>query len=197
MEDAGLKPADVARALNVSKPGVAKWLADGTIARDNVARVAELCGVPIEYLMSGIGPEKSHHVRLVPVIGTAVATPNAGGYFTDGDLPPGASDEFVPFPSRDDQAYAVRVRGDSMTPRIRPGDLIVLEPNMAASPGDDVLVKLADGRKMVKQLLFKRAGHFHFASVNGAHELLTVAVEDVDAVHKIAAIVASGASINP
>lgn len=197
MTEAGFKPADVSRTLGVSKAAVSRWLSAGTITRDNLARVAELCGVSVDYLVSGIGADSVHPVHMVPVIGSAIATPNGAGYFTDMGLPAGGSDEFVPFPSRDVEAYAVKVRGDSMTPRIRPGDLIVVEPNTAATPGDDVLVKLSDGRKMVKQMLFKRAGHYHFASVNGAHELLTVAVEEVDAVHKIAAIVTSGASVNP
>lgn len=42
----------------------------------------------------------------------------------------------------DDDAYAVRVSGDSMYPRFRDGDTVYVDPNASVSRGDDCIVQL-------------------------------------------------------
>lgn len=44
--------------------------------------------------------------------------------------------------SRDDQAYALTVVGDSMMPRFRPGRRVIVSPKAPVSIGDDVVVQL-------------------------------------------------------
>jgi hypothetical protein len=39
------------------------------------------------------------------------------------------------YPSRDPNAYALRVKGDSMRPRIKPGEFVLVEPNTPPQPG--------------------------------------------------------------
>jgi phage repressor protein C with HTH and peptisase S24 domain len=126
---------------------------------------------------------------LSQVIGFAIATPDQDGYFDDMGLEPGASSEFVPWPTRDKNAYALRVRGDSMQSRIRPGEIIVVEPNTEAMPGQDVVIRTKSGRKMVKRLLFKRGDEITLGSINDAYKPVTISVAEIESVHLVAAIV--------
>jgi len=52
-----------------------------------------------------------------------------------------------------------------------------------------VLVKCKQGRVMVKELLYIRAGIIHLASVNELHGKVTINADDVDTMHYVAAIV--------
>lgn len=134
-------------------------------------------------------------LKRIPVIGFAVATPDEDGYFDDMGFPPGAGETYLRWPTRDPNAYALRVKNDSMAPRIRPGELIVIEPGTNVNSGDDVLVKTRKGRKMVKQLLYQRGGEATLGSINSAHKTLTISIAEIESMHFIGAIVPRGADI--
>lgn len=135
--------------------------------------------------------------REVPVIGFVVATPTEDGFFDDAGYPPGVGEGIVNWPTRDPNAYALRVRGDSMQPRIRPGEVIVVEPNAGISPGSDVVVRCKDGRKMVKQLLFQRGQEITLGSINIAHRQVTIPVSEVESMHYVSAIVPAAIVVEP
>ena len=52
--------------------------------------------------------------------------------------------------SDDKHAYGVRVRGDSMWPRIQSGEFVVIEPSTKVAPGDEVFIRTKDGHNMIK-----------------------------------------------
>lgn len=62
----------------------------------------------------------------VPVVGTVQAGDE--GYWDELQYPVGHGDGFIRYPSRDRNAYALRVKGDSMRPRIKPGEFIIALP---------------------------------------------------------------------
>lgn len=73
----------------------------------------------------------------VPVLGVAAASV-AGAFVVDGEIdrvrrPPGLTHA--------KNVYALYVRGDSMSPRYRPGELIFVSPDRPAGAGDDVVVQ--------------------------------------------------------
>lgn len=125
----------------------------------------------------------------VPVVGHARLGDN--GHFVELQYPVGHGDGFLDMPSNDENAYAVRCEGDSMTPRIRAGEFVLIEPNHPVSNGDEVLVKARDGRVMVKQFLYRRDGAIRLLSVNEAHSPITLQEDEVVAMHYVAAIVKS------
>lgn len=131
----------------------------------------------------------------VPIIGFAIATPDQDGYFTDGDHPVGHGEGRLAWGSMDPNAFALRVRGDSMQPYIRPGQIIVVEPGREVQPDNDVLVKLTNGRRMVKHLLIKRPGEYVLGSINQNHPQATVSANEVEAIYYIAAIVPRDATL--
>lgn len=103
-------------------------------------------------------------------------------------------DTHVLFQTRDSQAYGIRVKGDSMRPRIRPGEIIVIEPMRECHPGDDVIVITLDGRKMVKQLLHRRNGMVFLGSINEAHPTVTLMNGEIKAIQFVAGILPASAA---
>jgi phage repressor protein C with HTH and peptisase S24 domain len=131
--------------------------------------------------------------RGVPLIGHVIANPTEDGYFDDMGFPPGAGEALIPWGTTDPLAYAVRVKGDSMYPRYRPGEILVVEPNAAVIPGEDVIVRMKDGRKMVKRLLFQRAGEVELGSINERHQPITLSLESIESIQLVAGSVRRGA----
>ncbi len=123
-----------------------------------------------------------------PVIGTAKLGQD-GFYEVLSDLP-GAGDGSVEGYSGDANAYALRVRGDSMHPAIRHGSFVVVEPNSRCVPGEYVAIALVDGRKMVKELMIERADEIVVESVNGNHRQI-IARTDISLIHPVAAVISA------
>jgi phage repressor protein C with HTH and peptisase S24 domain len=121
-----------------------------------------------------------------PVVGTAQLGDD--GYWLELDFPVGHGDGFVLYPSRDPNAYAVRCKGDSMRPRIKPGEFAVLAPNHAFIPGDEILLKDLRGRAMIKVFNFERDGLVELASINEDHRPITIDKEQIAVMHYVEAI---------
>lgn len=111
------------------------------------------------------------------------------GYLEELDYPVGEGDGTVDFPSRYPNTYALKVQGDSMRPRIRPGDFIVVEPDIAATPGSDVVVRAKDGRKLLKVFLYQRHDEVTLGSINEEYAPMTLSVTQIESMEKVVAIV--------
>jgi phage repressor protein C with HTH and peptisase S24 domain len=203
MKAAGISTSELARQMGISYQGVKKVLNGGSFNTDNNIKAAKLLGVFSDWLATGKGPRvappavaEPHAIYEVkpqfpglPVVGTAKLGDN--GNFCELEYPVGHGDGWIDWPSRDPNAYALRCKGDSMKPRIKHGEFVVVEPNHPVVPGDEVLVKAKDGRVMVKELAHVRDGMVYLESVNEAHPRISIAQEDIEAFHYVAGIAKS------
>lgn len=164
---------------------------------DDFGRMADVLGKPVPWLMALTDTSTNFLVRqnggvpyggsrMVPIIGNVIATPDTDGFFDDMGFPPGAGEGFVAWGTTNPHAYAVRVKGDSMYPRYRPGEILIIDPGAAVVPGEDVIVKTTDGRKMVKRLLFQRTSEIELGSINEAHRPITIDMERVESIQVVA-----------
>jgi SOS-response transcriptional repressor LexA len=123
----------------------------------------------------------------VPVI-NRVAT----GYprdFADLGYPPKVADEYLSCPDvTDRQAFAARVHGDSMTPKYRPGDIVIFSPALSARDGDDCFVRFADGQTTFNRIFFESGEDNHpvlrLQPRNERYRAQTVASEKVAGLYK-------------
>lgn len=122
----------------------------------------------------------------IPVVGGARLGDN--GHFVELEYPAGHGDGYIDIPSSDPNAYALRCEGDSMSPRIKHGEFVIVEPGHAVVAGDEVVVKASDGRVMVKTFLYRRDGRVHLDSVNEAHPRVAIDEAQIDALHYVGAI---------
>ncbi len=93
-------------------------------------------------------PAETIPLRRVPVINRVAA--GTASEHTDLDYPAGIADQYVPAPDLPEApiaaAFAVRIRGDSMTPEYHEGDLVIVGPPGAEGPhdGQDCVVRLGE-----------------------------------------------------
>lgn len=131
--------------------------------------------------------------RDIPVVGEAQGGPD--GYISINDYPAGHGDGWITLYSADPEAYGLRVRGDSMRPRIKSGEHIVVEPGIEAQPGDDVVVKFVDGSAVVKELLWIREDEACLGSINNGIPPITRPLESIMSIHRVAAIIPRGSPL--
>lgn len=131
------------------------------------------------------GPPIISPTRRIEIVGTAQL--GNDGYWVGLDIAEG----WVETWSRDEDAYALRLKGDSMAPAIRSGWIAVCEPNHRLVPGEYVMVTTTDGQSMVKELLFENEEGVNLASVNSAYgERRVIAWADIEKIHYVGNILA-------
>lgn len=122
----------------------------------------------------------------VPVVGTAQLGDD--GYWHELEYPVGQGEGFVRYPTADPNTYALRVKGDSMWPRIKPGEFVVIEPNGPLITGEEVMVQTVDGRSMIKLLISQRDGLVELHSINGEHKPITLESAQIAKMHYVGGI---------
>jgi len=186
----------LAEQVELSDNAITKWKTKGQISRESAVKVAAVLGIDLHWLLTGggidpfartVNGERLAAGKRIPVVGTAQLGDN--GFWSELEYPAGQGDGFVRLTSRDPNAYAVRCRGDSMKPRIKPGELVIIEPNRVPQPGDEVLVKAKNGRVMVKEWLYTRDNLVHLLSANEAHNKITIPISEIEVIHYVAGIV--------
>lgn len=160
----------------------------------NIVAACRLLRVDPDWLLYG-GPDQvkestgryasAANARLVPVVGTAQL--GEDGYWDELGYPPGNGDEGVRALTDDPNAYALKVRGDSMEPAIREGWYVVIEPNRSTTPGEYVLVQTRAGQSMVKELLWQRGDTIALMSVNG-NGRLTFRMDEIESISPVGPI---------
>lgn len=130
------------------------------------------------------GPEITRPFRRANIIGTAQLGPD--GYWDA----LGEADGFIEIPTTDPDAYALRVRGDSMSPAIRSGWVVWCEPSHPLIPGEYVMVRLANGASMVKELLYESADEVSLMALNDHYGRTTIHRSEIEQIHYVGGVVA-------
>lgn len=209
----GINPTALAKATGVQQPTIHRIL-KGESDDPRTATVqplADYFGVSVEFMRTADAEAFDHgkppepyeveaapnlrRFKNVPIVGTVEGGPD--GYLEELGHPVGYGDGLIEYPAKDQNTYALRVRGESMRPRIKSGEFIVVEPNTEPNPGDDVVVICHDGRKMVKELLYTRDGEVTLGSINNGFKPISLQLQDIQAIHYVAAIVPRGAFYRP
>lgn len=125
----------------------------------------------------------------VPVIGNAQL--GNEGFFEALDFPSGHGDGYLNIHSDDPDAYGLKVSGDSMLPRIKNGEYVLIEPNKSFFSGDEVMVRTAAGRTMIKEFIYLRDGMYRLDSVNANHPPIHIAESDVMEIYLVGGILKS------
>jgi phage repressor protein C with HTH and peptisase S24 domain len=207
----GGNQSEMARFIGVTPQAVQKWIAGVAEPRGkNLEMAAEFLGVTPAELKFGIGAgkpamggkggrgarerdddpsdvEEAPNIvatpRHIPVAGRVQAGPE--GFIHIDDHPPESPEGYMFWYSSCVEAYALRVRGESMSPRYLPGEFVGVDPCAEVLPSDEVIVQLADGRRMIKRLLWMRDGQGCFESVNKDHPNIIIDCAEIQAMHLV------------
>lgn len=105
------------------------------------------------FRFDNIEPARAGEARPVPVVGLVPA-----GEFMpseDGGFPPGVADSYVYTDQKGRNLFATRVVNDSMEPEFQEGDILIVNPNLAAGNGDYVIAKLRPDNEVTFKKLVK------------------------------------------
>ncbi len=156
---AGLDPTSFNRSKRITANDRPRWP-----STESIAKVLSATGTTLEDFARLVARRPPLRTRL-PLIGLARA--GGEGYFDDAGFPAGSGWDEVEVPGiADENAYALRITGDSMQPVYRDGDIIVVSPNTRTHVGDRVVVRLASGEVMAKLLKRRTAERITLASLN-------------------------------
>lgn len=171
----GMSEQQFADAVGVTRGAVQQWEKSGGTApkRSNQPRVAELLGISIAELVSGgsnVG--QAFAVRgEVPLVSEV----EAGNYTVIDNFKPTPHYDTVPVsvPVKR-HTYALRVHGDSMASdtgdSFPDGSIVIVEPELAAQPGDYVIVVNAENQTTFKQLV-RDGGEFYLRPRNARYPI--------------------------
>lgn len=137
-----------ARALGVPPAYFLQEDARGGSADDiKRAIIGDLCSI-VERYSDACGRDVFRKLRRIPVISyTAAGEPTV----YEDMYPVGYADEFLEFSDiNDENAFALRIRGDSMEPVLYEGDIVVVCPSWEVKDGRPVVVKTSDGEVTCK-----------------------------------------------
>ncbi|WP_429214740.1 LexA family transcriptional regulator [Metapseudomonas resinovorans] len=195
-------------ALGMTQGAFSSYL-NGRLAlnKEVAAGVARVFGIPVERFSPRLAREIEQFARAaeihsnvsgdpmpvktgsVPVVGKAML--GTAGYFEAIDYPVGHGEGFLNIFSSDPNAYGLRVVGNSMNPRIKNNEFVLIEPNREYVAGDEVLVKTTKGQAMIKEFIYYRDGQYRFDSVNADYDPIFIHEDEVEDVQYVGAIVKS------
>lgn len=170
---AARKASGLSQSALASKIGAAQQLI-GQLERGEVRstklifKIAEALNVPANVLDPEI-PSQSNEKKFIPVVGYVGAGAEVRS-IDDHEKGGGLDEVEPPFDGLSPSTVAVRVRGNSMFPTFRDGDLLLYDRqdngDLVHLAGKDCVVSLRDGRKFVKQLKRTPTGEWYLYSVN-------------------------------
>jgi phage repressor protein C with HTH and peptisase S24 domain len=201
MAELGLKNSvELATFCDVSQGLVAQWFSGTTRLGPKPLKAFARTQFSLDWLTDGklpkyrpVAVEATSDVEDAPaIIGTPRLLPVAGrvqagedGLLHIDDFPPEQPEGYVVWFTSCVEAYALRVRGESMSPRYLPGEFVGVDPCADVYPSDEVIVLLSDGRRMIKRLLWQRDDQACFESVNKDFQNIVVDLEEITALHLV------------
>lgn len=192
--------------LHVPQPQVSDWENDryGTLGTQTLMKLAKALRCSIDELLDGVDPDYDQvreareaidvepkridfgtdTTRNIPVVAEGAAAPG-GTAWTEG-APPGDVEGWIPRPRdvADENAYAVRVRGDAMAPAYPPHTIAIVAPGRRVQDGDEAYVQLAPDERLIRLVRRTRGGYL-LESYNHMYPARVVAQKDVLFMHVI------------
>lgn len=98
-------------------------------------------------------------------------------------------EEVIHYFSPDVRAYAIRIDGEKLEPRIVSGEYLVVEPGTKLQSYDEVLIKRKDGKYLVRVLLTGRSKEWRYADPNTMEQDADFDPGEIEEMAYIAAII--------
>lgn len=156
--------------LGFGNATIVKW-DKSTPKADKLKKVANYFNVSMEYLMDG-NIEKPKGVK-IPVLGDVAA-----------GIPIEAIEDIIDYEEIDEELaskgefFGLRIKGNSMSPRIQSGDVVIVRIQSDAESGDIVIAKVNGDDACCKKLL-KHADGITLLSFNQDYEPLSFNKQDI------------------
>lgn len=174
-KERGVNLSTVAKATGITLSTFTDWKAGRYTPKDDKRRkIAEYFGVSLEYLDTGeIPPIDDGKTNWVPVLGSVQA-----------GIPIDAIEDILdyeqidPALSNTGEYFGLRIKGDSMLPRICEGDVVIVRHQSTVENGDIAVVMVNGNEATVKKVSVNKNG-MTLISYNPSFEPMVFSAEDV------------------
>ena len=176
MEQRGVKPKELADSIDVD-PSFISQLRSGhrKPGRDVLTKLSRALNVKIEALISQNNVERVEFpAGRIPLISWVQA-----GEWSEAidSYPPGVAEDWIPYGTKDRSTFALRVKGDSMEPEYRDGDVTIVNPSIEARPGDDIVAKC--GQDVTFKRLKKHGATILLSPLNPSYPDIIITGKDL------------------
>lgn len=149
----GLTQTEVAQAIGLTQNGYSYWEnGKAKIDKDQILKLAALFEVSVDYLLGNTDAPTSTGCR-VPVLGDVAA-----------GIPIEAITDIVDYEeidaalARTGEFFGLRIKGASMEPRMRDGDVVIVRQQDSAETGDTVVALVNGDSATVKKIKYGQDG---------------------------------------
>ena len=151
----GLNQNEVGELVGMAQSAVSKWERGATEPDHNTLRIlSDYYGVSIDYLLGNSDePQAKRKGVSIPVLGDVAA-----------GIPIDAVEDILDYEEIDEdlartgEFFALRIRGQSMEPRMMEGDVVIVRQQETAETGDTVVVSVSGDLATVKKIKIGPAG---------------------------------------
>ena len=178
-EEHGLSQAELARRIGVGQSTVGMW-ENGKNKPEfsNLEKLSEIFGVPTDYLIGkndfwGSTPESTGGVW-IPVLGRVAAGVPIQAIEEIEDY-----EEITKEMARKGEYFALRVKGDSMEPRITDGDVVIVRQQDDCDTGDTAIV-IVNGEEATVKRIKKSPEGLMLIPTNPAYEPLFFSNKEIE-----------------
>jgi repressor LexA len=145
-----------------------------------LVKLSRALNTSADYLLSG-SQKRTDRIPLLSKI--------PGGdpvLWTDGEYPAGFGEEYLDRGDiNDPNAYALIVDGDSMSPRINSGDVVIISPNTTVSSRSIAAVAIRGEERTLKTVIFLPNGKILLQPENTAYEPLVLDENELSILGKV------------
>ena len=173
-------PTAVMKALNLSTGSPAAWKQGRTPTTNTMQKIADYFGVTKDELLSGTSNNKLHREegQKIAVYSTVGAGIPMEAIITFDQDDPDSWEEISK--SERGQFFALRVRGPSMEPLIRHGDIVIVRKQDEYNDGD-IVIALVNGNEGVCKLLeYRNNGGIALLSLNPDFPPMNFTAEQIE-----------------
>jgi phage repressor protein C with HTH and peptisase S24 domain len=184
---AGLDSTAFNKSKRQSTDGRLRWP-----STESLAKIIEATGASLDEFLALVEgsaaarppegrPARRSFARTVSVPLLGFARAGTGGFFEDAGFPEGQGLDLIELPAQaGENSYALKVRGDSMLPLYRDGDVLIVQPDASVRKGDRVVVRTGAGEVMAKVLERHTAKSISLLSLNPDHPNRDIPTAEVE-----------------
>ena len=134
MQEKGIRQTDLVEKTGIDKGALSSYMNGRYMPNaEKVAKIAKALCVSVDYLLGKeeAQTEKPPKIHEVSVLGKVAA-----------GVPISAQEDIIGSIWTDKECFALKVKGDSMSPRIMDGDIVLVKKQESAEDGDLVIAEI-------------------------------------------------------
>ena len=179
-KERGTTPFAVVKALGLSTGSPTAWKNGRTPTTTTMQKIADYFGVEIETFWAGESKLSHEEGVKIPVLASVGAGIPFDSILTFDQDDEDSWEEISKLDARKGAYFALRIRGDSMEPLIRHGDVVIVRKQDDYDDGDIVIVLVNGDEGVCKKLEYRNKGGIALLSINPAYKPMIFSSEEID-----------------